>query len=380
MGRVARLIASVIMASTALTAGGLATATAASAQTYPITSISLKMPNAYKPTAAPRTTDDYHCTLLNPQVTRDSYVISSQFFPGSPEDHHALLYVVPPSLAAAANRANVGENGWSCFGSASIPGLAASQTNQILSIPMLSVWAPGHGADVLPKDTGIALPAGSLVIMQVHYNLLAGDKPVKNSLVLHTVPFSTPLKPLKLILMYAPPDIPCPAGVTGPLCDRAASLVNLGQRFGASAVKFVNDVEKVCGRDPSNPPAGDTTSCTWPLVVGGYIVRVQGHMHLLGRSVQMELNAGSPTAKNLLNVPNYNFDYQKAYNLSKPVPIKAGNSIDITCTYDPKLAQELPILRNDPPHFVTWGDGSTDEMCTGLAWYTTSPPDPHFPV
>ena len=51
---------------------------------------------------------------------------------------------------------------------------------------MLSVWTPGHGADVLPKDTGIALRAGSLVIMQVHFNLLAGDKPVKNSLVLHT--------------------------------------------------------------------------------------------------------------------------------------------------------------------------------------------------
>ena len=284
------------MGSTALAAGGAATG--ASAQTsYPISSISLTMSQAYRPTAAPRTTDDYHCTLLNPHVTRDSYVISSQFFPGSREDHHALLYVVPPSLAAAAERANAGQKGWSCFGSATIPGLATSATDQILSIPMLSVWAPGHGADVLPKDTGIALPAGSLVIMQVHYNLLAGDKPVKNSLVLHTVPFSTPLKPLKLILMYAPPDIPCPAGIAGPLCNRAASLVNLGQRFGQSAVSFVNQVEQACGRDPANPPAGDSTSCNWPLVVGGYIVRVQGHMHLLGRSVQLELNQGKSTAK-----------------------------------------------------------------------------------
>ena len=64
--------------------------------------------------------------------------------------------------------------------------------------------------------------------MQVHYNLLVGDKPVKNSLVLHTVPASTPLLPLNLDLMPAPPDIPCPAGVTGPLCSRTASLANLG--------------------------------------------------------------------------------------------------------------------------------------------------------
>ena len=83
-----------------------------------------------------------------------------------------------------------------------------------------------------PKGTGVPLPAGSLVIMQVHYNLLVGDKPVKNTLVLHTVPISTPLQPLHLDLMLAPPNIPCPTGVTGPLCNRAASLANLGQRFG----------------------------------------------------------------------------------------------------------------------------------------------------
>ena len=113
--------------------------------------------------------------------------------------------------------------------------------------------------------------------MQVHYNLLAGDKPVKNSLVLHTVPISTPLKPLKLLLMYAPPDIPCPVGITGPLCSRAASLANLGRPFGQTAVDFVNKVEAACGRNPSDPPEGDSTSCTWPLwTSGGYIVKGPG--------------------------------------------------------------------------------------------------------
>ncbi len=377
--RSARLIACLVILSTAFAAVGLATTATAShsGAAYPITTISLKMPDAYRPKAQPGTTDDYHCTLMNPHVTRSSYVISSQFFPGSSEDHHAILYLVPPSLAATAERHDVGGKGWPCFGAASEPGLPV---DQILSTPMLSVWTPGHGADVLPKGTGIALPAGGLVIMQVHYNLLAGDKPVKNSLVLHTVPISTPLKPLKLLVMYAPPDIPCPAGITGALCSRSASLANLGQRFGQSAVQFVNDVEKVCGRNPSNPPEGDSTSCAWPLWGGGYLVRVQGHMHLLGRSFQMVLNPGTSRATTVLNVPSYNFDYQKAYNLSAPVAMRAGDSIEVSCTYDPKLAQELPILRKDPPHFVTWGEGSSDEMCTGLAWYSASPPDPHFPV
>ena len=84
--------------------------------------------------------------------------------------------------------------------------------------------------------------------MQVHYNLLVGDKPVKNALVLHTVPASTPLLPLHLNLMLAPPNIPCPTGVTGPLCNRAAELASVGQRFGQTAVEEVDGIEGICGR------------------------------------------------------------------------------------------------------------------------------------
>jgi hypothetical protein len=47
------------------------------------------------------------------------------------------------------------------------------------------------------------------------------------------------------------------------------------------------------------------------------------------------------------------------------VPVVPGDSITVTCTYDPTLELETPILRRVPAHFVTWGDGSTDEMCLG---------------
>jgi len=132
--------------------------------------------------------------LVNPHITKDSYVISSQFSPGSPEVHHAVLSLVPPSMTAQAMAANAatGGKGWTCFGAPSLPDASLAA---FLSTPFLSVWAPGHGADVLPKGTGIALPQGSLVIEQVHYNLLVGDKPVTNGLVLRTVPVSTPLLP-----------------------------------------------------------------------------------------------------------------------------------------------------------------------------------------
>jgi hypothetical protein len=337
--------------------------------------ITLQSPS-YTPRAMFGGTDDYHCTLLNPHVTKNSYIVSSRFVAGSAEDHHAILSLVPPSLAATAERENAaaGGNGWTCFGA---PELPDATTLQFDGTEWLSVWAPGHGADVLPRGTGIELPAGSLIIMQVHYNLLVGDKPVRNSFVVNTIPESAPVLPLHLQLELAPPDIPCPAGVTGPLCNRAASLANLSSRFGPQAVETVYGLEMQCGRNPEDPPAGDTTSCVSQIDQNGYIVRAQAHMHLLGRSFSLVLNPGTPQAHTVLDVPNYNFHYQKAYNLTTPIPVKAGESLQVNCSYDPTLAQELPILRDEPPHFVTWGDGSTDEMCLGLVWTSATLPNSH---
>ena len=196
----------------------------------PVTTITVQQTKAYTPKAPPGATDDYHCTLINPHVTTTPTSSASQFFPGSKEDHHAILFLVPPNLAAAAKAA---DNGGKAAGRVSVsgrspaPGWARSRTPRG-SRP----GRPAPASTSCPRAPASTCRPGSLVVMQVHYNLLRGDKPVKNKLVLKTVPASTPLEPLKLDLMPAPPDIPCPANVTGPLCSRAASLANLGQRFG----------------------------------------------------------------------------------------------------------------------------------------------------
>ena len=95
-------------------------------------------------------------------------------------------------------------------------------------------------------------------------------------------------------------------------------------------------------------------------------------MHLLGRGMKIVLDAGTPNEKTLLDVTNYNFDYQRSYNLATPVTTKAGDTIQVTCTYDPTLRQELPQLRKLPPRYVTWGDGSSDEMCLALINYIST--------
>jgi hypothetical protein len=370
--RVAILLAGLVLVATTC----LGSTAASAGSTTHVTSIWLRSA-VYTPKAPPGATDDYHCTVLDPHVTRSSYIVSSQFFPGSVEDHHAALFLLPPSLVAQARKDEVFKKGWTCFGEGTLPNTPLAD---FAETTLLSNWSPGSGAIDFPMGTGFIVPAGSMVVMQVHYNLLVGDKPVKNSLVLHTVPLSTPLLPLHVQEMEAAPDIPCPTGVTGPLCNRAASLANQGQRFGQNAVLVVDGIEALCGRNPSDPPAGDSTSCVSSMDTSGYIVRVAPHMHLLGVGFTMVVNPGTPEAKTVLTVPNYDFHHQRAYNLATPIPVTAGEPVEMTCTYDPTLAQELPILRKVPPHFVTWGDGSTDEMCVGVTWTSATLPNTHDPV
>jgi hypothetical protein len=363
--RSARHGAAWVIATLAIVAGGLVTVTSSATAVSPkVTQITMRPTLAYKPIAPPGATDDYHCTLVNPHVTQNSFIVGSHFYPEGVEVHHAILFLVPPALAAQAVRDDKNGKGWTCFGESPLPG---SSFAQVSNTPWLTAWAPGHGQDVEPAGTGVVFPKGSLVVEQIHYNLLQGDAPVRAKLVLDTVPASTPLKPLHLTLLPAPPDLPCPTGVTGPLCNRAASLANTAMRFGQGAVTFVNFLENFCGRSVTNPnPSGsDSTSCTWP-VGPGHIVRVTPHMHLTGRGMSVVLNAGTPQAQTLLNVTNYNFDYQRSYLMATPVATKAGDTVTVTCSYDPTLRQKLPQLRKLPARYVTWGDGSSDEMCLAI--------------
>ncbi len=108
-----RLVVVLLLATVAAAVGAMGST--AGAASPPVTTITMKAA-AYTPQAPAGATDDYHCTLVNPHVTQNSYIVSSQFFPNSVEVHHAILFLVPADEVAAANAANTGGKGWTCFG------------------------------------------------------------------------------------------------------------------------------------------------------------------------------------------------------------------------------------------------------------------------
>jgi len=333
------------------------------------TTIKMELPKPFVPVAPKGGHDLYHCALLNPKVTVDQMITSVTFMPGTFfEVHHAILYWVPPALAAEARAADHNGKGWTCFGGTGIGG--GGSVADLGSTAWLGAWSPGHGPTVEPAGTGMPLPAGSLIIMQVHYNLLGGAKPDQSKVTLTTVPEATSgLIPLHIDLYPAPMDLPCPAGTSGTLCSRSASLADIGKRFGQSAVNFDNLLEQVC--HGGTPVVGDTASCTWQFGSNAYIWTITPHMHLLGVGFKVTLNPGTPAQRVLLSVPSYNFHYQRSYDMANPVYVKSTDHIQVSCTYNPVLRTTTPLIDQLPPRYVLWADGSSDEMCLGVIGVTS---------
>ena len=58
-------------------------------------------------------------------------------------------------------------------------------------------------------------------------------------------------------------------------------------------------------------------------------------MHLLGKSIRVELNPGTCGRPVLLDIPRWDFHWQTAYTLEEPVEAKAGDVLRVTCRFDP---------------------------------------------
>ncbi len=94
-----------------------------------------------------------------------------------------------------------------------------------------------------------------------------------------------------------------------------------------------------------------------------------GHMHLLGRSLRIEVNPGTPQARTVLDIPVWDFDDQGARAI-RPVRLDSSDTVRVTCRHVQWLRDELPAFEGQPDRYVVWGEGTTDEMCLGILQVT----------
>jgi hypothetical protein len=325
--------------------------------------VNLAMSKPYRPSAPNGGTDEYRCLVVDPQLTKPAFLTGTQFQPGNvPIVHHAIVFAIPPQNAAAARAADAaaGGQGWTCFGNDGLGGGTRSA--------WVDTWTPGAPEVLLQQDVGFRLQPGSLLVLQIHYNLLAtggrAGESDQSSVRLRLTDGTPATKPLDTLPLQAPIELPCAGGESGPLCDRAAAVADVGQRFGAKVGGTEAQLLSECGN--GTPVPGNTQHCDIPVSQPMTIYAALGHMHLLGRSIKIEVNPGTAKARTLLDVPDFNFDYQRLTPLPTPVDVNPGDTVRVTCTHDATLRQKLPQLNKLPPRYVVWGDGTSDEMCLGL--------------
>lgn len=184
----------------------------------------------------------------------------------------------------------------------------------------LAAYVPGLRAAPYPKGAAKFVPAGSKLIFQLHYT-----------------PIGEARKDRSRIGLYFADD------------DEVEKVV-LTQRASTGGRLRI--------------PPGDSNYRTTASTASRYsceLLALMPHMHLRGKSFRYELEHAN-TRQVVLNVPQYDFNWQTVYRLREPIQISRGTRMLCTAHFD----NSTENLNNpDPARTVTWGDQTWDEMMIG---------------
>ncbi|MEZ4296892.1 MAG: monooxygenase [Polyangiaceae bacterium] len=263
--------------------------------------------------------DDYRCFILPADFIEETWMTASTILPGDTQMvHHVLLYLIPPESVASIEGIDSDDPGpgYTCFGG---PGSS--------SLTTLGGWVPGSVTEPLPDGAAMIIPAGSKIVMQIHYNTLAlngGDPPADKSTAQI---WTAKEKPVNRV--------------------ESLPMAHLGMKI----------------------PAGEEASVQerlFEMPVDGSIIALTPHMHLLGTQIQATIEPAAEEPACLIDIPRWDFHWQQSYGLTDTsvIAAKKGDKVRLRCTYDNSAANQ-PIIGGTPkvPEDVTWGEGTLDEMC-----------------
>jgi hypothetical protein len=194
---------------------------------------------------------------------------------------------------------------------------------------MLVAYAPGDIGSVYPADSAKRVPKGATLVFQMHYtpNGIAQSDRSK----------------VGLVFAKSPPKYEVS---TRGIAQKAIMLLPKkdDQKFFNDA-EFKNDV------------------LVWALMP---------HMHLRGKAFQFEAVYSDGKRETLLSVPRYDFAWQAAYRLERPLALPAGTHIACTAVYDNSTNN---LSNPDPNAFVRWGEQTWEEMMIGFVDYSVARSD-----
>lgn len=256
-------------------------------------------PNSAAPYALPQTTTNYRCWSMTIPAGSGGQEYMFRFEPlidNTAHTHHTLLFK------------NTGQP--------ETDGVPFDCGSVQLSWNMVAGWAPGRGADEIPRVAGVPVAQGDQLILQVHYDSVMDGAQTDNS------------------------------GVRVFLTDDT-NLEEAGMLW--------------CGniwQGPINGPAEEKNH-TWNVSQDMTIFSVFPHLHQTGTKISLELQrSGSTDWISLVDIPAWDFNDQPNVAIApEHQQLQSGDKLRTRCEY------------NTQGQNVNWGEGSADEMCFNFIYH-----------
>lgn len=187
----------------------------------------------------------------------------------------------------------------------------------------LGAYAPGNEVNTYPENSGFPLKAGGGLMLQLHYTT-SGRETVDES-------------EIALYLWDEEPE---------------------RQVLGGSAAELDIDI----------PPfeARHEMVATAKFRKDSYLTMLGPHMHYRGYDANFKLVYPDGKTEEVLNVPNYQFNWQKVYDFKEPKFVPAGTEMVFTGTFD---NSEMNPFNPDPSQTLSWGEQTWQEMFFGFYRY-----------
>lgn len=186
---------------------------------------------------------------------------------------------------------------------------------------MLIGYAPGTSPLIFPDGAAMRVPAGSKILFELHYTPNGTEQTDRSYIGLK---FTSADKVEREVV--------------------GLEAVNERLQIPAGADNHVVTSEEQFREDIS-------------------LLSVTPHMHLRGKAFRYDATYPDGTTETLLDVPNYDFNWQLRYEFSEPKLMPKGTVVKCTATFD--NSTDNPN-NPDPTRKVTWGQQSFDEMMIGF--------------
>jgi hypothetical protein len=300
--------------------------------------------------------DHYLYFRIPTNFKEDRWVQAAEFRPGNHKVvHHAVAYIETPEHVAQERRLNPSNPAakvWSLLDT-QLPSVElmdgttrrmkpdAPIVNDGCSVrdgeevggknnsDVLSVYAPGREADIWPPGTARKIPAGSNIVLQMHYAKKRGVVEKDRTSV---------------AIIFAKAPVEKMVGTR--------SIIN--QMFAI----------------PAGAANHEVTAC-WTYQRDVELISVMPHMHVRGKSMKYEVIYPKGKRQTLLDVPEYDFHWQTLYSWKKPLTIPSGATIKVTAHFD---NSERNMHNPDPTKVVRQGSATFDEMMIGFVNYVVPKP------